>query len=259
MKPSSIGWCDYSGGTLNYVSGCTPVSEGCANCYARAIYKRYGKDFDTVVCDEDKLRAAMKYHYRAGDENPRKRGEGTRPICFVCDTGDLFHPDVPKSFIFRAFLMMGSRPDVDWMILTKRPERLREFDKSFESKALLPWNHIYLGVTCENQARADERIPILLQHWAGPKFVSVEPMLEDMTIQDWLWGWRERQAINWVICGAESGPNRRLFDVKWAEHLYRQCQMEDVPMFGKQDSGLYPGTPLLIDGKIIHEWPGVPR
>lgn len=253
MKSSSIGWCDFSGGTLNFVSGCTPVSEGCVNCYARAIYKRYGKDFDTVVWDEGKLEAAMKYHYRASEDNPRKRGVGTRPICFVCDTGDLFHVDVPTDFIINAIEMMRYRADVDWMILTKRPERMAQIVMEQESPFTHGQNYtnVWIGVTAENQTRVDERIIVLIDNWKGPKFISVEPMLEPIDLEEVLfYGW-----LNWVIVGAESGASRRPFEASWARELYHECRHARVPYFGKQASGLYPGTPLLIDGKVIHEWP----
>ncbi len=252
MKTSAIGWTDFSGGDLNFVTGCTPVSEGCQNCYARAIYKRWGRDFDTVTIHEDKLHRL--YRRMSGGYSP-KRGPGHWPMAFVCDTGDLFHPDVPDEFILSAVTMMAYREDVSWQVLTKRPERMRDWYAQYGYQYQLGGeSNIWLGVTAENQARADERIPLLLDTPAAVRFVSVEPMLGPVDLRRYL---RGAQHLSWLICGAESGPRRRPFDIQWARDLWVYCHCAGVAYFGKQDSGLKPGTPLLVgDGDtVIHEWP----
>lgn len=274
MKVSSISWTDFSGGDLNFVTGCTPISEGCQNCYARAIYKRFGRDFDTVTVHPEKLERIWRTRW---PEWSPKRGEGHRPMAFVCDTGDIFHPDVPDEFLDFVFHTMGHLSGVVWQVLTKRPERMRDFLRRFNFEDL-PSDHIWLGVTAENQARADERIPILLDTPAAVRFVSVEPMLAAVDLSGYMPEWDHRPehaywraafpdtdgkailvrpGLDWVICGAESGPNRRPFDVGWAELLYwEQCAEAGVPFFGKQDSALRPGKPLLLFGKKeVHEWP----
>lgn len=129
-----------------------------------------------------------------------------------------------------------------------------------------PFPNIWLGVTAENQATADERIPLLLDTPAAVRFVSVEPMLGPVDMckvvmpdGDHLgptmnnWGCDAR--LDWVICGAESGPDRRPFDPAWAADLYRQCSEAGVAFFGKQASGPKPGVPLLIDGEVRQAWP----
>jgi len=265
MKRSTISWCDYSGGDLNFVTGCTPVSEGCANCYAAAIYKRFGRDFSKVLTCGGKLDRLFTKGFPAFDN---VRGSYSRPLCFVCDTGDLFHEAVPVDFVRRAIgLMRWWRTDVDWVILTKRPENI-------PGDILWPDN-VWLGVTAENQEMADKRIPLLLKVPAKVRFVSVEPMLERVDLMAWLrpctWGcgldefgdclgepscpdYRPR-GLDWIICGAESGAHRRSFDQAWAESLYLQSRAGEVPFFGKQDSGLRPGRPLLIRERQIQEWP----
>lgn len=266
MKTSAISWTDYSGGVLNFVRGCTPVSEGCTNCYARAIYDRFGRDFSQVICDEENLDklAIMRFPLYSP-----KREVPHRPMAFVCDTGDLFHEEVPYAFQYNALFTMRARSDVTWIVLTKRPERMREMLKD---KQPLPSN-VWLGVTAENQRRADERIPILLDTPAAVRFVSVEPMLEHIDLsyckyheysptyctqctghEHLCHGWLD--GIDWVICGAESGPKRRPFDVSWALNLYEQCREAGVPFFAKQDSDLRPGKPLVLPGHgVVHEWP----
>jgi len=250
MQRSKIGWTDYSSGNANFVTGCTPVSEGCANCYARRIYERFGWDFSQVQIHPDKLKRLMS------SDRPRegnKLGPGKRPMVFVCDTGDLFYPSVPDWFLMDAFYLMALFKTSIYQMLTKRPDRMQRWLSSWpwwgrEAKGL--GENIWLGASVENQRRADERLVYLFNTPAALRFVSLEPMLEPMNIEPYL-----RKGIEWVIVGAESGPNRRPFDPAWAKDIYEQCQRAGVPFFGKQDSGLYPGVPLLIDGKIIHEWP----
>lgn len=267
MNPSKISWTDYSSGDLNFISGCTPVSESCENCYARAIYERFGRDFSKVVWSQDKLDRAMRANY--GDYSP-KRGAPHKPMCFVCDTGDLFHEDVPDGFLLTAWKLMASRNDVIWQVLTKRPERARDFFNMYGYQHQIGGeSQIWLGVTAENQARADERIPILLDTPAAVRFVSVEPMLQAIDLRPWLpmrhrdgvlyFSYREghQPFLNQVICGAESGPRRRLFDVAWAEALYQQCKAAGVPFFAKQDSALRPGAPLVLSDGIVQQWPEV--
>lgn len=269
---SKIGWCDYSGGDLNFVTGCTPVSAGCKNCYAEAIYKRFGRDF-TVQCYPDKLERLLKWQPKP----PFKRG-GDRALAFVCDTGDLMHNAVSELFARAAFFVMQARPDIDFCILTKRAERMNWLLTFWQQKGY--WKapaHMWLGVTVENQKAADERIPLLLQTPAAVRFISVEPMLGPVELdlpsgywepdeQIWLPGVggyaasrpaAEPEAmIDWVICGAESGPKRRPFDAQWALSLYEQCREADVPFFYKQGSALKPGQDAELPGfGVVQEWP----
>lgn len=291
MKLSKISWCDYSGGNLNMVLGCTPASTGCANCYGRRLYERWGKNFSEIKIYPEKLERLRKQSF---PQYSPKRGAPHKPVCFVCDMSDLFHAQVPAEFIAGVFDLMGFRDDVIWLVLTKRPERIRDVLYGEEGRWYLGGGdylpNVWLGTSVENQEMAEKRLPHLLaldQGW--PLWVSVEPCLEaiDLTPSLWTctdcgvhpfddgfacWRWNgevwqhhhgsalghanaEPTGIDWVVCGAESGPNRRPFDVAWAEDLYRQCEAAGVAYWGKQDSGLRPGEPLLIDGREIHQWP----
>ncbi len=252
MQRSTIGWTDYSGGACNFVGGCTPVSEGCQHCYARALYQRFGRDHRRVTLYPDKLAQLARVHF---PPDGHKRGPGSQPMCFVCDTGDLFHDAVPDEFIRDAFQVMSQRHDVTWQVLTKRAARMGAL---LRDVALAP--NIWLGVTAETQARADERIPLLLGLPAAVRFVSIEPMLEpvDLTrlgydgdLDAFMWAGR----IDWVIVGAESGPQRRPFNPAWAGDVYQVCRDNGVACFLKQDSALTPGAPLLYEGHVVHEWP----
>ena len=243
MKRSKIPYCDYSSSDLNVVTGCTSVSSGCKNCWARAIYERFGRDFSTVKTHPDKLQRLRRKRFPMDDN---KRGPHSKPICFVCNTGDLFHEDVPENFIVQAIDVMANRTDVTWLVLTKRADWLYGFT---EAHAL--WlddiAHIWFGVTGETQQLLSDRWSWLDNASVETRWISVEPMLGPIDLGD--------ARPDWVVCGAESGPNRRPFDVAWAADLKRQCDERGIAFFGKQGSGFSPGVPLLIDGREWKAWP----
>ena len=269
MKLSKIGWCDFSGGDLNFITGCTPVSAGCRECYGRRIYERFGRDFSKVRMHPDKLRRLERKRF---PEYSPKRGAPHKPMCFPCDTGDLFHEAVPFPFVHNALDVMAGRRDVTWQVLTKRPKRLHTAMQTWTMTRVMTegkpvdLSNIWLGVSVENQQAADELFPLLLETPATVRFVSVEPMLAPINLTSVccldgdhlgrsLYNLGMDAGINWVICGAESGPNRRPFELEWAEDLYEQCKAAGVPFFAKQDSGLRPGVPLLIHGREVKQWP----
>jgi len=275
MKVSKIRWTDYSGGVLNFASGCTPVSEGCANCYAKAIADRWGRSFEPTW---DRAKLSKLATLRFAEYSP-KRGAPHRPMAFVCDTGDLFHEDIPDKVIGDFVDVCCARDDVIWQVLTKRPRRMHSlFNRWFEWEPA-PEN-IWLGVSVENQRAAEERVPVLLRVNAALRFVSVEPMLEQIDLERYLVGWHEDveprvvgecggelivvpqqiqvqdPSLAWVICGGESGPNRRPFDIAWALRLYEQSRDHGVPFFFKQGSNRFPGRDdRLPEGGEVKEWP----
>ncbi len=269
-KKSKIEWTD---STWNPITGCTKISEGCKNCYAERIAKRFwNRPFSEIICHEDRL--DIPAHWR----KPRS--------IFVCSMSDLFHKDVPDEFILRIFQTISVNRRHRYMILTKRPERMKKW---FDENAQYIWNYhgpnepqrpycmapwpdpcIWLGVTAETQQHADERIPILLQIPAAVHFVSIEPMLEQIDLKDFqpflykssrgklrgLFG-IDSGWINWVIAGCESGPAARSFNWLWALSLKNQCANASVPFYYKQ--GRYLDNELIktpvLDGKQWMEYP----
>jgi len=231
---TKIEWADE---TWNPITGCTPISEGCQNCYAKRIAKRlagrYGyprEDPFRVTFHEDRLHQPKNWR-------PRR--------IFVCSMGDLFHEDVADEWIKAVFDTIYRYRHHEYMILTKRPERLRDMigDLLRDVYSLANWregmlpDHLQIGVTAENQKRADERIPILLQIPAAVRFVSVEPMLGYIDLdktcgKSWCW----RGDLDWVICGAETGPKARPMQIDWAIDLKNQCKAANVPFFFKKAS-----------------------
>lgn len=263
MPKTKIEWTEYS---WNPVTGCTPISEGCQNCYAKRMANRLrgrcGYPADEpfrVTLHPEKLDEPLKW------EKPRR--------VFVCSMGDLFHEDVPDEFIEKVFDVMATVSRHTFIVLTKRPRRLLEFVKwqTHETgEGYLNEGNVWLGVTAENQQRADERIPILLQIPAAVRFVSVEPMLGPVDLSKWLGGtWYCETCecivdpefvpfseihypcenyldfipgIDWVICGGETGPGARPMHPDWVRSLKDQCQEAGVPFFLKS---------MHINGKIV--------
>lgn len=215
-----IEWTDE---TWNPVTGCTKVSEGCDNCYAermaRRLAGRCGYDADSpfrVTLHENRLTEPAKWR------KPRR--------VFVCSMGDLFHAGVWPGVQERIFQIMTMCHEHTFQVLTKRPEMMLGFARRWGDGKDWPEN-IWLGVTAENQKRAHERIPLLLETPAKVKFVSCEPLLGPVNLMDV--AGLGLAGISWVIAGCESGPRRRPAKKRWFQDLRDQCDGR-VPFFLKQ-------------------------
>lgn len=234
----------------NPVTGCTPVSAGCANCYARRMAYRFDPD--------DHPFSKVTFHPSRLDEPLRWRKQQR---VFVCSMGDLFHMDVEHGRIVSVFSYIEAAPRHTFMILTKRPVNMLQHFRGGLSKKFPVLPNLWLGVSVEDQKTADERIPILLQAPAARRFVSVEPMLGPVEIfrggcphpiQTERGVLYPPGALSWVICGGESGPGARPMHPDWARSLRDQCKAAEVPYWFKQwgeyfpcplDNSDDPGTP----------------
>ena len=243
MANTAIQWADK---VWNPVSGCSKVSAGCANCYAETYAHRFWGDrkFTDVQCHEDRLDQPLHW------KKPRR--------IFVNSMSDLFHEDVPDKFIGAVWDAMVECPEHTFLILTKRPARMQYYCALWAAAGSIPHDHIHLGVSVEDQATADERIPLLLQTPAAVRFVSIEPMLEsvEMHFQGWLGhSWNRDRRVDWVICGGESGPGCRHFDPDWARKVLSDCRTAEIPFFFKQMSGLHPKQVAIPEDLQIQEFP----
>lgn len=177
---------------------------------------------------------------------------------FVASMSDLFHPKVPDDFITRAFATMKANRQHTFLILTKRAKRMKEWFDGYHPDHRIGAENIWLMVTAENQEQADLRILYLLQAPAAVRGVSVEPMLGaiNLGVRRWLKPYptrhydklranpytgkdrplieRPRPGLDWVVIGAESGPNARQMEGQWAKDLIKQCDAASVPVFCKQ-------------------------
>lgn len=237
---------------------CTPISEACEHCWHLRMANRLGANYK-IPHD---IRLAyhgngppLLVHDRLDDSLKRKKPS----IIGVQFMGDLFHEDVTWT---ARDLIIQSIVEADhhtYLLLTKRPQNMLEFFQSYEDWESKQFPYIWLGVSCENQQRADERIPILLQIPAVKRFVSIEPILgpvdlrpfqpiinDAMKIPDARCGHHGNllhgklcpdcfpNVIDWVIVGGESGPGARPIHPDWVRSVRDQCQEAGVSFFFKQ-------------------------
>ena len=213
---SRIEWTEQ---TWNPVVGCTKISAGCKHCYAESMAKR--------------LQAMATPGYENGFEltllphrlaDPLKRTKPT--VYFLNSMSDLFHERVPDVYIDQVFDVVAKTPRHTYQILTKRAQRMARY---FGRGRDVPPN-AWMGVSVENKQHGVPRIKHLRTVPARIRFLSVEPLLEDV-------GELDLKDIQWVIVGGESGPKARPMKPEWAESVQRQCDEQDVAFFFKQWGG----------------------
>lgn len=230
---SKIEWTEAS---WNPVTGCTKISEGCAHCYAeklawrlRAMGQRnYVNGFE-VTLHPDALQLPLRW---------------TKPkSIFVNSMSDLFHKQVPVSFIVEAFEVMATAHWHRFQILTKRAERLAEL------APLLRWPpNVWMGVTVENKSWLS-RIEHLRNVPASIRFLSLEPLLGPLPAID-------LTGVDWVIVGGESGPGARPMDQSWVLEILEECRERNIPFFFKQWGGRSKKkSGRLLAGRLFDEMP----
>jgi len=234
---SAIAWTD---ATWNPVTGCSKVSPGCAHCYAEALSLRWGWAYArwtpanaeaNVVLHPERLDQPL--HWR----KPRR--------VFVASMGDLFHEQVPSSFVTQVFVTMRRANWHEYQILTKRPERMAEHMRL----VIKPLQNAWLGSSIENDRYVD-RADALRETPAAVRFISAEPLLGPLPSLD-------LRGIDWLIIGGESGPGYRPMDAAWVHDLVDRADAAGIPVFVKQDSGPWPGQQysLCDDLWARKEWP----
>jgi protein gp37 len=235
---SSIEWTD---ATWNPVRGCTKISPGCKHCYAETFAERfrgvkghpYEQGFDLRLVPE-KLAEPLRWR--------------TPKMIFVNSMSDLFHDAVPEKYIEAVARVMVAANWHTYQVLTKRSERLRALlSSTLNFAANQP--HIWWGVSVENQEYGLPRIEDLQEADAGVRFLSVEPLLEDL-------GELNLNGISWVIVGGESGPGARPMKKEWVLQVRDQCRDADVPFFFKQWGGVRKSAAgRKLNGKTYDEFP----
>jgi protein gp37 len=268
---SKIEWTHH---TFNPWRGCTKVSPGCAHCYAETLSHRnpatlgvWGDKGTRVVAAESYWRQPLKW-----DREARAAGERRRVFC--ASLADVFEdrPDLVAPRV-RLFHLINETPNLDWLLLTKRPENVRRFQggagvpRSWAES--MPPN-VWIGTSVEDQERADERIPHLLAIPAAVRFLSIEPLLgpvdlrripnlspdrcryfddvESLTLNGKVYPSRR---VHWVIVGGESGPKSRPMDRAWVLAIRDQCRAAGVPFFFKQMTKKAP----IPDDLLVREFP----
>lgn len=211
MLNSNISWTTH---TLNFWRGCKKVSPGCLNCYMFAEQIRYGLD-PTVVTRTTTATWSQVNKFCAGDR------------VFVCSWSDFFNVDADP-WRDDAWEVIRSRPDLIWIIPTKRPQNIAvRLPQDWKGG----WPNVWLLVSVENQECADRRIPVLVDIPASVHGVSIEPMLGEIDLTPYLPG------LDWVIVGGESQSGARPMKEEWAVDILQQCRKFSTPFYFKQMGG----------------------
>jgi len=282
---SNIEWTDH---TFNPWRGCTKVSPGCANCYAETLSKRnpkllgeWGPGKPRVLASEKMWREPLKWNeqtlyqcsscWQTYHRNSRQSSgwecycsESEPTVCetrrmrvFCASLADWLDDEVSIEWLVRLLMLIRETPNLDWLLLTKRPQNFKKrmqvalklvlkatggepcneadfIDGWINKQDTIPPN-VWIGTTVEDQQRANERIQELLKIPAMVRFLSCEPLLDhvDLTQRQGV-GFAIPEGIHWVICGGESGPKARPMHPDWARSLRDQCRSAGVPFFFKQ-------------------------
>jgi protein gp37 len=234
---TAIEWTD---ATWNPVSGCTKIGRGCDHCYAERMAERFrgtpGHPFENgfdLTLRPHKLTEPLRWR------SPRR--------IFVNSMSDLFHKEIPRTFVDRVFDTMEQANWHNFQILTKRSSLLRNYvNRRYASGQAPP--HIWLGVSVEDR-QSLVRLGHLMQAQASVRFVSFEPLLEDL-------GDLRLQGIHWAIVGGESGPQARPMNPEWARAIREQCLAQGVAFFFKQWGGKTPKSGgNRLDGRQWLQYP----
>ena len=247
-EQTKISWCDM---TFNPVIGCTKISAGCQYCYALTLmetrYKRaqWGPNTRRVRTSSSNWKKPIQW-------NATAKATGRRAKVFCASLSDVFedHPDwvQPRNDLFN---LIAETPHLDWLLLTKRPENINRMVADYAGDcAWLAWNGVYprtniwIGTSVENQEQAEKRIPHLLNVEAPVKFLSCEPLLGPLNLEDLAYeaagpAWAGyNKLVDWIIVGGESGQKARSLQLEWARSLRDQCQAAGTAFFMKQLGGI---------------------
>lgn len=282
-QDSPIEWTDK---TWNPIRGCTRVSEGCRNCYAEKVAARFSKPGQAYHGLAHFVGGEARWtgQLRLVDEMLTQPLRWLKPSrIFVNSMSDLFHENLSDADIDRVFAVMALAPRHTFQVLTKRADRMRAYVAGIGNGDTDRWHtalqgfitargsfalgeafefltrrgpllNVWLGVSVENQAAANERIPDLLATPAAVRFLSCEPLLGPLDLWLYLDPMRQfRRHLDWVICGGESGPGKRPSDVAWHRSLRDQCKAAGVAFFEKQIDKVQP----IPSDLMVREFPRV--
>ncbi len=224
-KNSHIEWTHH---TFNPWWGCHKVSPACDNCYAELWAKRMGHSLwgnaaPRRFFTDAHWKEPLRWNEEARNANRRER-------VFCASMADIFErrPDL-NSERKRLWNLIENTPNLDWLLLTKRPQNI---------KRIAPWHenwpaNVWLGTSVENQAMGEKRLPFLLSNPAAIRFLSCEPLLGQINLRPWF-NTAGLFPIDWVIAGGESGPNSRPMHPDWILSLLNQCREFNIPFHFKQ-------------------------
>jgi protein gp37 len=249
---TKIQWADH---TFNPWIGCSEVSDACEKCYAKNAADHR---FHLVEWGPHGVRRRTKtqvwrqpLRWNANAER-FAAAHGRRQRLFCASWADVFDNQVPPPWRHDLWDLIRQTPQLDWMLLSKRPQNIRKMLAADWGEG---WPHVWLGVTGENQPEYDRRWRILARIPAAVRFVSYEPALGPLQVNA-----SAGVLPHWLICGGESGPHARAMNPAWARTAMRQCADAGISFFMKQIGSNHTGWPAGITGKSGDpaEWPADP-
>jgi protein gp37 len=230
-ETTTISWCD---ATFNPWLGCSRVSLGCLECYAardahrweKKRGKTWGAGSGRYVYGAEHWKAPLRWNKNAALDDVRKK-------VFCASTADVFEefPGLDDHRV-RIWDLIAQTPNLDWQLLTKRPQNILKMVPATWLTGNWPYN-VWIGTSVEDQAAANKRIPEILRVPAAVRFLSCEPLLGPVELK----GVKEGD-LQWVIVGGESGPGARPMDLAWARSLKDQCQDGGIALWVKQLGGV---------------------
>lgn len=242
---TKIEWTDK---VWNPITGCTPISEGCEHCYAKRRATRMAGMFGYP---KENPFAITFHHERL--ERPLRWKKPCR--IFVNSMGDLFHENVNVEWIIEMLEVVRECRQHDFQVLTKRPGQMMSVFDDIDRRYLsyrgvnsrsCVMNNLWTGVTVES-AKHRDRIDTLRRRPASVRFISFEPLLDDV-------GELDLTGIHWVIVGGETGPGARPMNSDWARSIRDQCRAANVPFFFKK-TGTALGNQGYLDNQYYREFP----
>ncbi len=279
MKNSSIEWTTH---TFNPWIGCSKVSPGCAHCYAETLNKRmawtqWGDAGERFRTSPHNWNEPRRWHREA-----TKSGQRARVFC--ASLADWLDPRAPVAWLAELLSLVKETPNLDWLFLTKRPQLWRDrmaavvgmhmsdgpaaVDQCSGAALAAAWLNgaaplnVWIGTSVEDQDRADERIPHLLDIPARIRFLSCEPLLGPLDLSDYTdpidGGYVGRSFIDWIIVGGESGPKARPMEADWVRSLREECEVNGAAFFFKQWGGVRKKEAgRILDGETFDQLPTV--
>lgn len=257
---SAIAWCTH---TFNPWIGCQKVSAGCDFCYAETLMdKRYhrvewGPHGERKRTSPANWKLPLRWA-KAVREHRQAWLAGittslpapTRPRVFCASLADVFDNKAPYGARADLWRLIWDTPELDWLLLTKRPENIEEMLPESWQSHRNEWRHVWLGATCEDQASYDRRWPVLQRIPAAVRFISYEPAIGPLTLS-----YGDLKVPDWIICGGETGPGHRDMPSIWAEDMMEECDHFGIPFFMKQMAG----RKLIPADLMVRQFPGAVR
>lgn len=229
-ETSKIEWTH---ATFNPWVGCEKVSPACDNCYAEGWAKRTGQ---SALWHGERRRTTEAYWRGPLKWDAAAAAAGVRKRVFCASLADVFDDRVPDEWRGDLFELIDATPNLDWLLLTKRPQNIGRLMKACNSLNSIAnfaklWPNVWLGTTVENQEEMAKRVGHLLYVSATVHFLSCEPLLQHILLPpaDTYW-----HSLDWVICGGESGSGARHMEPRWAQALRDECADMGIAFFMKQ-------------------------